>query len=493
MNKPNFTAWSIYTGPKNNSQIIEGSSWILGEWDGINDDTSPQEIKKDIDARINIIVNSFKKMVNEKKCKYFVVPEFFFRCKQGPYPYVKVDDENYPFEYIEKEFKQKLQGTVPGYWEHYYLYIGTILTSNIEDYDSFLASERVQERMKTLNAILPTSLKANNTNKQVRFMRMASKKNIELLESTSNSKQLIALNQFMKESRANPLCTVRNRGIFFDIYKGSTQAEQNSTKPFFTSISAYSNEKQCESTVDLTMGIRDEKGNISHGGMITEWMANYNSITLFGGDKHSKPDDLSFASRIGNSNTDLGIEICLDHRKQRLRRTVGMCTKNGADNDNNPISGQVISSGGMQILDYAVAADKNSFIFNSDGCDKIYLDYGDESTEILDGESGEFTGIATGVFSKSYQSKWKGKDDAIYYSHSQLAFTLGSSEVISYDNSLGLNNEKAFTYEEDNKKNEITESYLIKIVPCEEIDPVSQERFTLFAVGLGEYHYYHVE
>lgn len=85
-----------------------------------------------------------------------------------------------------------------------------------------------------------------------------------------------------------------------------------------------------------------------------------------------------------------------------------MCTANGAAADNFPLFKQLIPSGGMQILDYGVAASKSSVIFNADGCDKIYYVYTDPSSAILHGEPGVFTGITTGVYNKSIQSKMVG-------------------------------------------------------------------------------------
>lgn len=82
----------------------------------------------------------------------------------------------------------------------------------------------------------------------------------------------------MKGCRANPLCTVRNRGIYF--YCKPTKGK--------VEVETFINEKQFESTVDLTMGIFDEKQKkINHGNMITEWMANYPSYSIIKGDKQT--------------------------------------------------------------------------------------------------------------------------------------------------------------------------------------------------------------
>jgi hypothetical protein len=82
---------------------------------------------------------------------------------------------------------------------------------------------------------------------------------------------------------------------------------------------------------------------------------------------------------------DIGIEICLDHRLQRLRRTVNMTRSNGASLDNYPILKQFVPSGGMQILSQAVATDGNSVVFNADGCEPIFYEYVPGSVKVLNG------------------------------------------------------------------------------------------------------------
>ncbi|PKN97172.1 MAG: hypothetical protein CVU43_17665 [Chloroflexi bacterium HGW-Chloroflexi-5] len=475
-----FTAWSLYTGPSNLQSIYENSSWVVGRWDGINGNTSAAEIKKDIDARIDILINAFQRALPNYKTynRFFIVPEFFFRCQQGPYPYVKVDGVDYPVEYIQKTLKGRLSAIIPNDNNYYSFFSGSVLTSNVSDYDQFLSSVAVTERLQQLNNCLAddTDLMRKMSSNQ----HTTASWHRELFNRTKKTPQnksvnsSDALNDFMKVVRANPLCTVRNRGVYL-FFNRSMMAEMQS----------FICEKQYESTVDLTMGVFN--GNrIEHGGMITEWMANYPSISILGGDKQT--DGLSTNARFTPEflwNADIGLEICLDHRKQRLRRTVDMCIQNGADADNYPILHQIISSGGMQILDYAVAADRSSRIFNADGCDKIYKVYGDESTVILNGEAGKFTGITTGVYNKSVQSKWTGKDGQTYYSHSQLAFCTNESKVEGFNNALGLNNEKAETYTgtPDTPSNTLTDLYEAQIFSL-------NGTTDLFGATTGELHYY---
>jgi hypothetical protein len=296
-----------------------------------------------------------------------------------------------------------------------------------------------------------------------------------VVRKADENSNLTALNDFMKESRANPLCTVRNRGIYFH-YNRSLMDRPES----------FIYEKQYESTVDLTMGMFDDQNQIVHGGMITEWMANYPSYSILNGDKQI--DKFTTNARFTPTFmgfSDVGVEICLDHRLQRLRRTVDMSVENGAAADNYPLFKQMVPSGGMQILDYSVAANRSSVIFNADGCDKVYVTYGVESTAILNGAAGIFKGITCGVYNQSVQSKWKGKDGNTYYSHSQLAFATNGSLVQGFNNALGLNNPKASTFDgtEQEPRNVLTDSYAPTIISL-------GKDTELFCSNTGELHYY---
>jgi hypothetical protein len=476
MEQFDYSAWSLYTGPSELKTIINdpSCSWVVGQWDGINANSSKEEIKKDIDYRIQIIIDNLKQIIPQFKTynRHFVIPEFFFHCVEGPYPNIKVDGENYPFEYIVLSLKKELKALIPNDNNYYTIIIGSTLTSNIEDYASFLNSDAVLQRQAELNAILPKGIhnlcKAHDNYKWKRSLDF----------KLSENKDLDLLNSFMKSARSNPLCTVRNRGAYFHF-----------NKTMMEDVEVFLYEKQNESTVDLTMGIFDSNGKITTNGMITEWLGNYPSYSILSGDKQtSTPSTYARFTPSFFGSSDIGVEICLDHRLQRLRRTVDMSIVNGAAADNYPLFKQFIPSGGMQILDYSVAATKNAYIFNADGCDKIYTDYTDPNSVILNGESGKFKGITCGVYNQSIQSKWTGRDTQTYYSHSQIASTTNESSIEGFNNALGLNNIMATTYNgsEQAPSNARTDSFNPTIFPTEITENV-------FALNEGEIHYYNPE
>ena len=138
------------------------------------------------------------------------------------------------------------------------------------------------------------------------------------------------LDTWMRGFRTAPLCTVRNRGIYY--YYGSVNFNKAEDEKALE-VRVY--EKKYESNIDLTMGVLDENGSLTHGNTITEWMANYPSYSTVQGDKQSGEPYETNARFDYTENTsqkfDIGVEIDLDHKLQRLRRTVGMSIKNGPD------------------------------------------------------------------------------------------------------------------------------------------------------------------
>lgn len=485
-----YAALSLYTGVSGLKPVIDdpNCSWVLGQWNGINKDSSAQEIKKDIDSRLELIIDTFKLTIPKFKTwsRHFVIPEFFFHCAEGPYPYVKVDGNQYPFEYIVSELRAKLLAVIPNDSNYYHIVIGSALTSNVEDYGTFLNSTAVLDRQAALNSIISpqmlTALAKYESNfRWKRGIDLDIKDDSNLLKATNSD--LDALNAFMRSARSNPLCIVRNRGALFFINKSK-----------MADFEVYVYEKQNESTVDLTMGILDNNGKIATNGMITEWLANYPSYSILSGDKHTSPEsnNARICPTVDYSNIEIGVEICLDHRLQRLRRTVDMTKENGAAANNYPLQKQIIPSGGMQILDYAVAAvgvyppQHGGVIFNADGCEAIYTNYSGDAPKILNGKAGIFKGITAGVYNKSIQSLWTGRDGNTYYSHSQFATSTPNAKIGGFNNALGLNNQKVATYEgsSENPMNKTTDSYTPTIIPVGNISA------DIFATEHAEIHHY---
>lgn len=465
-----FIAWSVYTGPMEIHTIIPDPAcpWITGKWSKNTSQISTTlEIKADIDHRIKLIIAAFKQAKNKytaDRC-YFAIPEFFFRCSEGPYPNIRLNYQTQqlsPFEYIKKKIEDEVGQLTVNDRQTYIICLGSVLSCNVEDYSAFFSSHSVIRRQGELNKNL-SQLMSKTPLMKVRSRDMSNK-------AEKNNPSLQKINEIMQCYRGDPLCTVRNRGLMLVVANGE--------------FKSYVYEKQAESTVDLTLGVFN-KGKIEHGNMITEWMANCPSYSILTGDFQTNPESTN--SRIFSEldQKNYGIEICLDHRLQRLRRTVGMLEINGADKDITALDAQIVCSGGMQLLDYAIAASAGSPIFNADGCDKIYQTYGVNEHIFKDGESGTGEGEYCGVYTLNGQSKWNGLDGAIYYSHSQLAYTQDDSMIDGFNNMLGLNNKKASTvqYNENSPFSPI-HNYSIKV------ESLNIDLSDRFVVKESELHYY---
>lgn len=500
MDKNTFVAWALHTGPAQPTELWDNSRWITGEWDGGKDGAG---LKKDIDMRIDLIIDSFKfarKHIprrGEPVTNYFVIPEFYFHCKYGPYPAVSIDDGKLPFEYICSSLHERLKNInleLEGdQKENWLICAGSTLTCNLPDIDKFLASDRVKERLEILNKEV-RKLAAHKGYKTAKDFKKSSTriKALSYMDCRDTlSEPQEAINALMDEFRAAPLCVVRNRGV---LYKATFYGQSE------TEIQSWKYEKQNESTVDLTMGKLISNGivcELDPAGMITEWMPGYPSISIINGDKNTPKTP--WASRITIDDgeccckaLEVGVEVCLDHRLKRLRRTVGMTKENGAAENNPPIQVQLVPSGGMQILDYSVAAGAYGVIFNSDGCDPILDEYTSKGKKVIPG-SGTFKQLTCGVYASSAQTMVKVSepdgDEQDYYSHSQLSFRYGDEQLDGYNNALGTRNQNGQTFDPETKTNKVLDAYstpkMIKL-PDPETD-------SLFPAGLGDLHIYEIE
>ena len=481
-----YIGWSVYTGPANAIPLWTNSRWITGTWVGYNVNSSA-DLQQDIDYRVAALVDAFTTARNSLSdsqkvyaTRYFCVPEFYFHSQYGPYPSVEIQGQGV-FEYIVTSLKAALGAIQLLPNEVWLVCIGSTLTVNIEDIPTFLQSDAVTERLNTLNKYvsqLSTTVALGAFNAHIRAHSYDAP---APLEGSAEE----AIDMLMVNYRGDPLCTVRNRCATIKMNTSGTEA--------------YTFEKQNESTVDLTMGklvVSGGKKQLETGYMITEWLGNYPSISIVNGDMNmpTQPyaarftiDDPLWSSWSPPQTLQIGFEICLDHRLQRLRRTVDMTVANGASADNPPLAIQMIPSGGMQILSQSVVSDVAGAIFNGDGCDPILNVYTSSGVPVING-SGTYKGIACGVYVSCAQNMVT-VNAQNYYSHTQLCFRYGSDPTTSYNNALGNNNVPAATYDQGTQKNPTLDAY-----QAPKIIAVSYANSgAIFAAGSGEVHLYIVQ
>ena len=357
---------------------------------------------------------------------------------------------------------------------------GSVLTTHGTDIAKFLAGTEGKKRLTTLNEAYSRAAQTNTA--PVRTPHIGLTRLKTLIAATEPKTEYDEFNALVNSYRQDPLCTVRNRAEIF-VYNGGSTGD----------ILRYSVEKQAESTVDLTLGVL-QNGVIDTGGQITEWLANYPPVSIISGDnqKAGTSSERQPGARIPiisyKQSVELGAEICLDHRLQRLRRTVDMA-------GNSPLDIQLVPSGGMQLLSYAIAGGSSGAIFNADGCDYILNQYNSAGKPVItyngEASSGVTKQVITGVYTASVQTKSKGTDGTPYYSHSQLAFRTTELGPFGYLNPDSTENPGGVTFSGDvsSPANQYLDLYK---------EPVTHSVITsrnvddYFTANLGEVHQYYL-
>lgn len=478
--KNNFFAWSLYTAYRNPITI---GNWVAAEWPGQTISTS-QDLQRDIDFRIDMFISALNVAIaGAASCnnwvRYFVVPEFYFHSVHGPYPGLTINGTP-AFDYLMAQLSTRVKSTLASSSDakrDWVICTGSVLTTNISDIAQFLKGPEVQSRLTVLNAAYQRAVQQNAVTVPTAHIGLM---RLKPLEASQTSTQYDELNALVNGYRQDPLCTVRNRaGIL--VYNGGSTGD----------ILCNTVEKQAESTVDLTLGVL-LNGAIDTGGQITEWMANYPPVSILSGDNqgtgtgiYRKPGARMPIVSYGQ-NVELGAEICLDHRLQRLRRTVGMT-------GNSPLDIQLVPSGGMQLLDYGIAAGSSGAIFNADGCDYILDQYNASGKPVItkDGQasSGTAKQVITGVYTSSAQT-CSVSNGATYFSHSQLAWRTTDAGPAGYLNPEDINNPGGITFTGTSSSpvNQYLDLYNPPVITAVTFtNPAVDDYFT---AGPGEIHQY---
>lgn len=471
----NYFGWSVYTAYTDPKTM---GNWVAAKWPG-REITSSSDLKEDIDFRVDRFMEALQVAMmvpTNESTRYFVVPEFYFHSCHGPYPGIEVNHES-PFNYLIESLDRKIQAVIENSHEAdktWVICTGSVLTTHVSNIIEFLNRSEVTARLNELNTILSTQQKEFHRPNHIGIHRLRAA--VQCHDRKHDPFE--RFNAQVNEYRLNPLCTVRNRAAIL-VYHG---VDKSITRHFI--------EKQGESTVDLTLGEWDGR-QLTTGNQITEWLANYPPISILNGDNQNHGSECTGArfsiDGPGTNTIQVGAEICLDHRLQRLRRTVDMPY-------NPPLDIQLVPSGGMQLLDYSMSGKPNSAIFNVDGCDSIVDVYNAEGKNVIvDAEGRACNGyrkdVITGVYCASQQTVHTGTDGKHYCSHTQLAFRTNESGPEGYLNPLGTNNRGGETYimKGDKPLNVWLDGYDNAIVlPV----PVHENVELFFTAGLGEIHGY---
>ncbi|GAA1862147.1 hypothetical protein ACFQZV_13170 [Microbacterium koreense] len=302
----------------------------------------------------------------------FVAPEFFWHGTQGPY--VFQPDERDPAEVILEAVDAAFPAEDFADW---LLVCGTVISTQVADRHALWAEPSIDVRNDTVRALTEQYRKASGA---------------------ITSLVYDMLRGFVVQCHSYPNVEVRNRSIVLsrvpvDGVRATLQATLLTTEKYYDSNEDFL-------LYDVT-GRRD---------VITEQMTAYPILDLTGGDDKRDPRDpyAIFRHVYGvDDHADIGVEICLDHADNRLRRSIASPAWPVKPDG---LHLHLLPSCGMQLTRDGIAAGVGGWAFN---CDGEYAIAGDHPTGTpTAGSPNGVTSIYTDVVSEV---------SAHYSGHTQLA------------------------------------------------------------------------
>lgn len=377
--KIRFIGYAIPTTPTNLTPVgnVNGKGSTAGYFVG-NSYTNV-----DLSNRVNILINAVKTAENQINAQVgdqsnvinvFMVPEFFFHGIYGPYLW-NSSYENDPLIVLQTYLKSELSQ-----YKNWIFVAGSILTiDSNKNIDSLLADYKYKN--DSVNNLYEDYI---SLMKQGRYN-----------EGSVKAKEI---QDFVQKSHGSSDVKVKNRTVIID----NTQ---------YTQI--ISSEKEFISNEDLPLVSTDSNYKV-----ITEQMSAYPNINLTNGDVKSQPNDpysifTTYQDQtLPGGNINIGMDICLDHSNNRLRKNLDLNNNTLKSLGLNPLHIQLIPSAGMQIHADGVSVDKNGLVFNVDG------EYGLVSTTGVNSLYLNYSGATTTI---PYKSPDYPDARYTYAAHSQLA------------------------------------------------------------------------
>ncbi|PYG86924.1 hypothetical protein LY28_02545 [Ruminiclostridium sufflavum DSM 19573] len=318
-------------------ESVEGTSdW--GIYLGLQNDND------DINARLKIVSDVLRQAVSTSNIsndsstlKVFALPEFFWRGIKGAYFYSqKENDEMY------KKISDSLINIINDIGKQYdfsnWLFLfGSILTTSDEaacqtSMDDILS--KVGDDYLRVYSILKNNAKANSIPAISKLLKIADKK-------------INAENDYDQEL-SNLLCDILNMSdgladkniynrcfVYYSQNPKAIQKEFKSKEDFILNNPAVS------------------EGTVKH---YLQTMVNYPSVSAAG-----NPVDTLTYSAFNCGGLNIGIEICLDHKRKRL---LGYLSEGSIQQQ---LDIQIVISCGMQLMKDSAATRQGGILFNCDG------------------------------------------------------------------------------------------------------------------------------
>jgi len=317
-----FAAWAVPTVPHETGAVGDpnGPGYVSGEYVGLDD------AKKDMEERIQLLQaaadQAHEMMAADTDTRdddptvlhCMFVPEFFFRGKQGAY--------NATGDHALRKHGGKLIRDLADQpkFAHWLFVCGTVIESDLVS-----ASPEIKKKAKLRNDLTMAIARAYN----------------DTSSDDDETKNFIfdLLTKSTDFAQSHPLVTIRNRCY---VYK--------------------------QNWLEWPEGAVIEKKFVSHEDFIINYYTNvYSEMSVAypyvdessGELKKDASDEKSIFQVDGIT---IALEICLDHRRARLRKV-----RDEDVESNVPIDMQLVVSCGMQIQQPSVVAREGGVVFNCDG------------------------------------------------------------------------------------------------------------------------------
>lgn len=355
---------------------VTGSGAVAGTYPAYED------YNQDLDARVEVMAQAvdaaFEQLADAPKSpstlNVFVAPEFYWHSTQGPYVFGCGEED--PADIA----LQKLRTRFPAdkYPDTLFVF-GTLISAQVDNLAEVLQDSSVSVRNDVVKALGESFLKATGP-MQAQIYDM--------------------LLHFIRAGHAYPKVEVRNRALIVSTPAAQevpTAATASGGQSFQSSV--LTTEKYFASNEDFLLW------DVTGKQVVTEQSVAYPVLDLSAGDLKIDPFDYRAIFQVPGGPT-VGVEICLDHSDQRLRRSVAVSPWQSASDG---VDLHLIPSCGMQITPGSVAAKTGGLVFNCDGL------YGLDGATAGQMETGVFGGVA------SVRTDYIDGTNTLYGAHTQIA------------------------------------------------------------------------
>ena len=340
-----FCAYVVPTIPLIDQEVgdPDGPGYVGGQYIGLDDPV------QDMTARFQLVAAAAQQLYEEATATrndasvlhVFCIPEFFFRGKQGAYN-TKSQATDGGEDDLQRHASKLLRALADQpKFQNWLFVLGTVLESDLDA----TASPEIKKKAKSRDHLVSAIVKAYKNSPDDEYRDFC----FSLLTQTTEFAQ------------KRPLATIQNRCI---LYKPGSQ--------------------------DYPHGLCIDKKFISHEDFVVSYYAPtaYSELsvaypTMVEGDSEIKQSAFDGKSIFTMDGITIAVEICLDHRRQRLQ-TVRQTDRASAS---AVIDLQLVISCGMQLQQPSIVARNGGPVFNCDGqySKRSSGDLPDDSTSIWQG------------------------------------------------------------------------------------------------------------